>query len=137
MYNPVQYKSLLIVRMNQYVLLTLIALALIYNRTVNSEEIAGSKNFHMSHGVSKQMYIQMRDDGLGEEDLKKFVQLEDRLFQIERNSVCSGIPYIVEATVISNLIKELFPRYNFAYHTIHLKQVAEPTKTVNTSIMCQ
>lgn len=122
--------------MMQYILLAIVALAIIYDRTINSEEIAGSKNFYMSRGLSKQIYIQMRNDGMSEENLKKFVQLEDRLFQIERNSVCSGISHIVEATVISNLIKELFPQYNFAYHTIHLKQVAEPTKTVNTLITC-
>lgn len=120
--------------MIQYVL-AILAIALIYDKVV-SNEIAGSKNFHMSRGMSKDMYNRMRKDGVKAEDLKKFVQLEDRLFQIERNSVCSGISHIVEGTVISNLIKDLFPNYDFAYHTIHLKQIAEPTKLVNTQITC-
>lgn len=90
----------------------------------------------MSQGMSKDMYNQMRKDGVSAEDLKKFVQLEDRLFQIERNSVCSGISHIVEGTVVSNLIKDLFPKYNFAYHSTHLKQIAEPTKIINNQIKC-
>lgn len=122
--------------MLRYVLLAAIAFALVYEKSNQSEEVAGSKNFHLSGGASKQMYLHMHRNGMSRENLKKFVQLEDRLLQIERNSVCSGVSHIIEATVISNLIKELFPMYNFAYHTIHLKQVAEPTKTVNTKIKC-
>ena len=122
--------------MLRFVLLALVALALIYEKATQTEEIAGSKNFHLSGGASKQMYLLMYNQGVGAEELKKFVQLEDRFLQIERNSVCSGVPHIIEATTLSNLIKELFPSYNFAYHTIHLKQVAEPTKSVNTKIKC-
>ena len=122
--------------MTRFAILALIALALMYEKSVNSEEIAGSKNFHLSAGMSKNIYKQMRGDGVDAERLKKFVQLEDRFLQIERNSVCSGIPNYVEGAVISNLIKELFPNYNFAYHTIHLKQIGEPTKIVNTRVTC-
>jgi hypothetical protein len=122
--------------MTRFAILALIALALMYEKSVNSEEIAGSKNFHLSAGMSKSTYKQMRVDGVDAESLKKFVQLEDRFLQIERNSVCSGIPNYVEGAVISNLIKELFPKYNFAYHTIHLKQIGEPLKILNTYISC-
>jgi hypothetical protein len=122
--------------MLRHIILVAIVLALIYEKRNQSEEVAGSKNFHLSGGASKQMYLLMHREGMSQENLKKFVQLEDRFLQIERNSVCSGVPHIVEATSLSNLIKDMFPRYNFAYHTIHLKQVAEPTKTVNTKIKC-
>ena len=37
---------------------------------------------------------------------------------------------------ISNKIKDIFPKYNFSYHTIHLKQVAEPNKYINILISC-
>jgi len=120
----------------RYVLLSLLALFLIYEKSSRSEEVAGSKNFHLSGGMSKQMYLLMRKSGVGGENLKKFVQLEDRFLQIERNSVCSGIPNYVEGAVISNLIKEMFPQYNFAYHTTHLKQIGEPLKNVNSRIKC-
>jgi hypothetical protein len=122
--------------MLRFVLLALVALALIYEKATQTEEIAGSKNFHLSGGASKQMYLLMYNHGVGAEELKKFVQLEDRFLQIERNSVCSGVSHTVEATALSNLIKDMFPKYNFAYHGIHLKQIAEPTKTVNTLITC-
>jgi hypothetical protein len=122
--------------MLRFVLLALVALALIYEKATQTEEIAGSKNFHLSGGASKQMYLLMYNQGVGAEELKKFVQLEDRFLQIERNSVCSGVSHTVEATALSNLIKDMFPKYNFAYHGIHLKQITEPTKTVNTKIKC-
>ena len=122
--------------MMRYVLLSLLALALIYEKSNQSEEVAGSKNFHLSGGASKQMYLLMHKNGMSQENLKKFVQLEDRFLQIERNSVCSGISNYVEGAVISNLIKELFPNYNFAYHTTHLKQIGEPLKIVNSRIKC-
>jgi hypothetical protein len=121
--------------MLRFVLLALVALALIYEKAIQTEEIAGSKNFHLSGGASKQMYLLMYNQGVGAEELKKFVQLEDRFLQIERNSVCSGISHTVEGTALSNLIKDMFPKYNFAYHGIHLKQIAEPTKTVNDRII--
>jgi hypothetical protein len=122
--------------MLRFALLALIALALVYEKVNVTDEVAGSKNFHLSGGASKQMYLLMHKNGMSQEGLKKFVQLEDRFLQIERNSVCSGIPNYVEGAVISNLIKELFPNYNFAYHTIHLKQIGEPTKIVNTRVTC-
>ena len=122
--------------MLRFIILAALALALMYEKVTQTDEIAGSKNFHLSGGLSKQMYLLMYNQGVSAEDLKKFVQLEDRFLQIERNSVCSGISHTVEATAISNLIKDMFPKYNFAYHGIHLKQIAEPTKTVNTQVTC-
>jgi len=122
--------------MMRYVFLTLLALALIYEKSNQTEEVAGSKNFHLSGGASKQMYLLMHKNGVSQENLKKFVQLEDRFLQIERNSVCSGISNYVEGAVISNLIKDMFPQYNFAYHTTHLKQIGEPLKIVNSRVRC-
>ena len=122
--------------MLRFIILAVLALALMYEKVTQTDEIAGSKNFYLSGGLSKQMYLLMYNQGVSAEDLKKFVQLEDRFLQIERNSVCSGISHTVEATAISNLIKDMFPKYNFAYHGIHLKQIAEPTKTVNTRVTC-
>ena len=119
-----------------YILLGILALVLMFDTRNKSEEIKGSKYFHLSHGASREMYLRMRSDGMNEDGLKKFVLMEDRLLQIEKMSVCSGIPHIVEATTLSNMIKDVFPRYNFSYHTIHLKQVAEPNKVVNTKIKC-
>jgi hypothetical protein len=120
-----------------YIIVALIVLALMFDTRKKSEEVEGSKYFYVSDGASKDMYLRMHADGMHRDMLKRFVYLEDRLLEIEKLSVCSGIPRIVEASLISNKIKEIFPKYNFAYHTIHLKQVAEPNKYINLVISCQ
>ena len=122
--------------MMRFVFLALIVLALIYEKINNSEEIAGSKNFHISDGLSKSTYLTMRAGKVDAKSLKKFVELEDRFLQIEQDSVCSGIPNYAEGAMVSTAIKEMFPKYNFAYHTIHLKQMGEPLKFVNPKIKC-
>ena len=119
-----------------YIILAIILLALMYEKRSKSEEVEGSKNFYVSEGASKKMYLQMHKDGLGRDALKMFVQLEDQFLGIERTSVCTGMPYIVQAILISNKIKETFPKYDFSYHTIRLKQIAEPNKIVNRTIKC-
>jgi hypothetical protein len=120
-----------------YLVAAILVFVLIHEKTTEPDEIGGSKNFHMSQGMSKKMYNQMRKDEVPEKELKKFVQWEDRFLQIERISVCSGLPRFIDAISISDLIKRTFPKYDFSYHTIHLKQAAEPDKIINKSIKCQ
>jgi hypothetical protein len=119
-----------------YIILGIIALVIMYDTRSRGEEVVGSKHFHLSHGASKDIYLKMKGDGMNEDGLKKFVLMEDRFLQLEKMSVCKSIPHIVEATTLSNMIKDIFPKYNFAYHTVHLKQIAEPLKIVNTRITC-
>jgi len=119
-----------------YLILGIISIFLMYEARSKSEEVSGSKHFHLSHGASREMYLKMVRDGMNEDGLKKFVLMEDRLLQIEKMSVCSGLPNIIEAATLSNMIKDMFPKYNFAYHTSHLKQIAEPLRNVNTIITC-
>ena len=69
-----------------YIIFAFIILALMYEKRTKSDEVEGSKNFYVSDGVSKKMYLQMHKDGLGRDALKMFVQLEDRLLGIERTS---------------------------------------------------
>ena len=120
-----------------YLVASILIFALIHEKNTESEEVGKSKNFHMSQGMSKKMYNQMRKDEVPEKELKNFVQWEDRFIQVERNSVCSGVPRFIDAIAISDLIKRSFPKYDFSYHTIHLKQAAEPDKIINKSIKCQ
>ena len=122
--------------MLRFVILGIVILAIMFEKRMDINEIGGSKNFHMSHGNSKNMYKLMRDEGVSAEDLKKFVQLEDRLLQVERNSICSGMSNTIKATALSDLIKDMFPKYNFSYHTFHIKQAAEPSKNLNKLITC-
>ena len=120
-----------------YILVALIVLALMFDTRKKSEEVEGSKYFYLSDGASKDMYLKMHKDNIGSNALKRFVQMEDAFLQLEQKSVCSGIPLIVQASVLSNKIKDAFPRYNFSYHTTHLKQIAEPNKTINRKIKRQ
>lgn len=120
-----------------YILIAIIVFLLMFETRKKSEEVEGSKHFYISNGASKDMYLRMHADGMHRDMLKRFVNLEDRLLEIEKMSVCSGIPRIVQASLISSKIGELFPKYNFSYHTTHLKQVAEPNKSINPFISCQ
>lgn len=103
-----------------YAILILLALALMREKRKKSEEVEGSKNFHMSEGGSKGIYLEMHADGVSHEDLKKFVKMEDQFLELER----SGQPHIVRATCLSNKIKETFPKYDFSYHSTHLKRIS-------------
>lgn len=97
----------------------------------NSDEVGNSKHFYLSDGKSKEMYTKMRSDGMRDDGLKTFVNMEDKFLQLEMQSVHSGITRVGEATVVSNKIKNTFPGYDFSYHTMHLKQTAEPGKDIN------
>lgn len=110
--------------------------ALMYDKATNTEEVAGSKHFYMSRGMSRGMYKRMEDSGLTSESLKAFVRLEDRLLELERLSVCSGIPRNVEVSALSQEIKERFPAFDFTYHGDHIKQASEPLRLINRTITC-
>lgn len=117
-----------------YIILGLLALFLMFDTRTKTDEVANSKHFHLSHGASKDVYIKMVADGLSEQELKRFVSLEDRFLQLEKVSILEGKTYIGQATLLSNMIKDLYPKYNFSYHTIHLKIISEPEKTDQSSV---
>jgi hypothetical protein len=114
-----------------YLLLISIILYFLFEKRKVSNEVAGSKHFYISNGMSKDTHTLMHVDGLPKYELDAFVNMEDRFLEYEKESVHSGAPHIVTATVLSNKIKERFPKYNFSYHSIHLKQIAEPNKIIN------
>ena len=95
-----------------------------YTNASRSEEINGSKNFHVSNGMSKKTYEQMKKNGMSADDLKIFKILEDKLLGFEKEKTFR----IKEALLISNQIKEYFNNYDFSYHTQHIKNIAEPYK---------
>jgi len=117
-----------------YVIIAVIVLFILYEKRKVTDEVDKSTNFHISNGMSKDTYDLMRIGGSSNEDLKKFVEMEDRFLGYEKSSVSTGVTELVQAITLSNKIKETFPKYNFSYHTIHLKQIAEPNKLVNTKI---
>lgn len=118
------------------IFLLLVVGALMYDRTANANEVAGSKHFYMSHGMSKGMYKRMEDSGVTSTSLKAFVHMEDRMLELERLAVCSGIPRHLEVTALSQQIKDRFPAFDFTYHNIHIKQATEPNRLINKTITC-
>lgn len=111
-----------------YIILGLLTLFLMFDTRTKTDEVVNSKHFHLSHGASKDVYIKMVADGLSEQELKRFVSLEDRFLQLEKVSILEGKTYIGQATLLSNMIKDLYPKYKFSYHTNHLKKISEPDK---------
>lgn len=120
-----------------YVVLFIVILCLMYEKHTKVEEVEGSHFFYLSDGASKDVYEKMRRNGVSDEELKDFIMMEDQLLGLEQKAVCTGIPYSLQGNGISNKIKEKFSKHNFNYHTIHLKQLAEPGKTINRRITCK
>jgi hypothetical protein len=113
--------------MIHFMLIILLFILMFDNKINTREEVDNSKNFYMSGGMSKEIYNKINDSKMK----RTFLYLEDSLLEIEKLAIQNGIVMTKEATLLSNKIKELFPQYNFSYHGIHLKQIAEPTKIVN------
>lgn len=120
-----------------YILLAIIVIVIIYDRGHKSDQVEGSKYFYISDGKSKEAYRKMYDDKISDDKLKKFIKMEDRFLRYEKDSIClETTSQIVQATILSNKIKSMFPKYNFSYHTIHLKRISEPKKNTRLKIKC-
>ena len=123
-----------------WVLVILIILFFIFGAEYSEDNVSTlgytTKNFHMSHGMSKKMFETMKQDGLSEESLKEFIMMEDRFLEIERKSVCSQTAHAFESVGVSDQIKSRFLGYDFSYHSKHIKQASEPEKLINRSITC-
>ena len=95
-----------------------------------------SRYFYSSGGKSKELFEQMKTEGVSEQSLTEFAQMEDQFLGMERESACFKRSRKMEAIALSQQIKERFKGYNFAYHTIHIKQAAEPDKIINKFLTC-
>jgi len=123
-----------------WILILIIVLFIIRDIDITGERVSilgfSTKYFYMSNGESKKMYEQMRKDGIHDESLKEFIMMEDRFLNLERLSVCTQTSRIIEAFGLSKEIKDGFLGYDFSYHAKHLKQISEPHKLINRSIVC-
>ena len=123
-----------------WILVLITILFIIRDIDITGERVSilgfSTKYFHMSNGESKKMYEQMRKDGIPDESLKEFIMMEDRFLNLERLSVCTQTSRIIEAFGLSKEIKDNFLGYDFSYHAKHLKQISEPHKLINRSIVC-
>ena len=123
-----------------WILILIIILFVLRDIDITGERVSvlgfSTKYFYMSNGESKKMYEQMLKDGIPDESLKEFIMMEDRFLNLERLSVCTQTSRIIEAFGLSKQIKDGFLGYDFSYHAKHLKQIAEPHKLINRSIVC-
>ncbi|ADQ91779.1 hypothetical protein BpV1_152 [Bathycoccus sp. RCC1105 virus BpV1] len=123
-----------------WILVLITILFIIRDIDITGERVSilgfSTKYFYMSNGESKKMYEQMRKDGIPDESLKEFIMMEDRFLNLERLSVCTQTSRIIEAFGLSKEIKDNFLGYDFSYHAKHLKQISEPHKLINRSIVC-
>ena len=123
-----------------WIVILIIILFVLRDIDITGERVSvlgfSTKYFYMSNGESKRMYEQMRNDGIPDESLKEFIIMEDRFLNLERLSVCTQTSRIIEAFGLSKQITDGFLGYDFSYHAKHLKQIAEPHKLINRSIVC-
>ena len=123
-----------------WILILIIVLFVLRDIDITGERVSvlgfSTKYFYMSNGESKKMYEQMRKDGIPDESLKEFIMMEDRFLNLEHLSVCTQTSRIIEAFGLSKQITDNFLGYDFSYHSKHLKQIAEPHKLINRSIIC-
>lgn len=92
--------------------------------------------FHISGGASKDIFESMKAEGVSDQSLMEFAQMEDNFLSMENESACFKRSRKMEAIALSQQIKERFKGYNFAYHTLHIKQIAEPDKNINKHLVC-
>jgi hypothetical protein len=123
-----------------WILILIIILFVLRDIDITGERVSvlgfSTKYFYMSNGESRKMYEQMRKDGIPDESLKEFIMMEDRFLNLERLSVCTQTSRIIEAFGLSKQITDNFLGYDFSYHAKHLKQISEPHKLINRSIVC-
>lgn len=95
-----------------------------------------STYFHISGGASKDIFEKMKTEGVSEQSLMELAQMEDQFLNMEKESACFKRSRKMEAIALSQQIKERFKGYNFSYHTVHIKQIAEPDKQINKHLVC-
>ena len=95
-----------------------------------------TKYFPLSGGLSLEIFHKMKSDGLSETSLRDFLMMEDTFLRMEQETVCLGTSYAIQGQALSQQIKNRFRGYRFDYHNLHLKQMAEPSKNVNTFLTC-
>lgn len=104
----------------------------------NKQVTAGNyrtTNFEISP-ESRKIFEKMKKDGVPVEGLKRFIIMEDRFLEYEKDTVCRRISRKAEAIAMDQAIKDAFRGYNFTYHTKHLTQMFHMDKKLNPYLKC-
>lgn len=120
-----------------YLLIAVIALFMMIPRADKQVEVSGtrSSNFEISP-ESRKMFEKMKLDGISNDSLKKFLVMEDRFLEYEKDSACRGRDRIMDATGLDQGIRDTFIAYDFTYHNKHLKQIADTKRVINPYLKC-
>tara|TARA_R110002074_G_scaffold8841_9_gene35831 strand:- start:11885 stop:12271 length:387 start_codon:yes stop_codon:yes gene_type:complete len=125
--------------MNTWVCIIIAIIALIWMFPKNNKQVQVdnfySNNFEISPD-SRKMFHKMQKSGLSLDSLKKFVMMEDRFLEYEKESACMGRDRVLDSTSLDQVIRETFVAYDFTYHNNHLKQIAETNRVINPYLKC-
>jgi hypothetical protein len=94
-------------------------LAYVLARLFPKDQVNGTRYFDSK---SKNMYKQMKDDGLSEQSLKEFADMQDLMLEYQHSAVYDKIDRSKEVKQLSEQIKKRFAGYDFSYHSSYIQQ---------------
>ena len=94
-------------------------LAYVVSRMFPRDQINGTRYFDSK---SKSMYTQMKEDGLSDQSLKEFADMQDLMLGYQHSAVYDKIDRSKEVKQLSDQIKKRFVAYDFEYHSSYIKQ---------------
>lgn len=120
-----------------YVFIAIIAIIMMLKPKSKQVQVGNwsSNNFEICP-ASRSMFNKMQRDGVGEESLKKFAMMEDRFLEYEKEAACMGRDRVLDAHGLDQAIKDAYPGYDFGYHNLHMKQIAETRRVINPYLKC-
>jgi len=94
-------------------------LAYVLARLFPRGQVNGTEYFDSK---SKNMYKQMKEDGLSDQSLKEFADMQDLMLKYQHDAVYDKIDRSKEAKQLSDQIKKRFAGYDFSYHSSYIQQ---------------
>ena len=94
-------------------------LAYVLTRLFPKDQVNGTRYFDSK---SKNMYKQMKENGLSEQSLKEFADMQDLMLEYQHSAVYDKIDRSKETKQLSDQIKKRFAAYDFDYHSSYIKQ---------------
>jgi hypothetical protein len=101
------------------IVLSIGLLAYVVSRLFPKDQINGTQYFDTK---SKNTYTQMKEDGLSEQSLKEFTDMQDLMLKYQHDAVYDKIDRSKEAKQLSEQIKKRFAGYDFSYHSSYIQQ---------------
>ena len=94
-------------------------LAYVVSRLFPPGQVNGTRYFDSK---SMSMYKQMKEDGLSDQSLKEFADMQDLMLGYQHSAVYDKIDRSKETKQLSDQIKKRFAGYDFDYHSSYIQQ---------------